>query len=104
MIIVNLTPHEVSVVLTHSRVIYPISSCPARVEVSTKRTGMLKEFIPVFETVLGKVIDLPAANKNTFLIVSRMVKSACPERLDLLVPSGLVRDDNGVIIGCRGFE
>ena len=109
MNIVNLTPHEVNVVLAHSVVKYAKSSEPARVEVTTKQKGLVHGFMPFFVSTLGEVTGLPAPAKDmkrkiTLYIVSRMVKDASPDRCDLIIPSGLVRDENGVIIGCKGFE
>ncbi len=60
--------------------------------------------IPTSVTVFGEPIGLPKQADGTYYIVSQMVKSACPERDDLLVPADVVRDDNGNIIGCRGFN
>ena len=39
-----------------------------------------------------------------FYIVSQMVKNALPERKDLLVPAEIVRDNDGRIVGCKGFQ
>ena len=52
----------------------------------------------------GEVVDLPEPQKDVFLVVSRLVASACPERSDLLVPGPLVRDGEGKVIGCRGLS
>jgi hypothetical protein len=39
-----------------------------------------------------------------YYIVSFMVKSASPGRKDLLVPNELVRNEKGIIIGCKSFS
>ena len=51
-------------------------------------------------TVLG---PLPVAPNGTFYIVSRIAALAMPERTDLLMVDGTIRDENGRIIGCTGF-
>lgn len=38
------------------------------------------------------------------LIVSQLVKSACLERYDLVVPAEVVRDNEGKIIGCKSLR
>lgn len=38
-----------------------------------------------------------------YYIVSQLVKSALPDREDLLVPAEVVRDEQGHIIGCRSL-
>jgi hypothetical protein len=59
--------------------------------------------IPVVSKDYGQVLDLPAPRKETYFIVSGMVKKHCPLREDLLVPTDAIRDVAGRIIGCRSF-
>tara|TARA_R110002096_G_scaffold364786_1_gene557892 strand:+ start:308 stop:640 length:333 start_codon:yes stop_codon:yes gene_type:complete len=110
MKILNLTPHEVvchvndSVKLTFSK-----QDLFARVKTTTIESEPLLDTVssfelPMFQTVYGAVENLPEMEENTYLIVSRIVQSAANNRADLLIPSGLVRDDKGNIIGCKGFE
>ena len=106
----NLTPHEVvchvndSVTLT-----FPKQELFARVKTTTVEAEPLLDLassfeLPMFQTIYGEVENLPETEENTYFIVSRMVKSAANNRADLLIPSGLVRDEKGNIIGCKGFE
>ena len=44
-----------------------------------------------------------AVSCETFYIVSQLVKSALPNRSDLLVPAEMVRDEKGVILGCKSL-
>ena len=46
---------------------------------------------------------LPVAEDGKFYIVSRIAAMAMPERTDLLMVDGTIRDDTGRIIGCTGF-
>ena len=59
--------------------------------------------IPTSRTVFGEPEGLPAYQEDTYYIVSQLVKSALPERADLLVPAEVVRDESGNIIGCRSL-
>lgn len=52
----------------------------------------------------GNVTGLPDAEEGFLLIVSTIVKSALPDRRDLVSPASLVRDDEGRIIGCRSLS
>ena len=49
----------------------------------------------------GAVNGLPAPEPGTVYVVSQLVVNALPERGDLAFPAGLVRDDEGTIIGFR---
>lgn len=59
--------------------------------------------IPTTRTVFGRPVGLPEPKTDVWLIVSQLVKSALPDRTDLLVPTDIVRDANGSIIGCRSL-
>ena len=52
----------------------------------------------------GNETALPEPVEGTYYIVSRIACEAMPERSDLLMVDGTVRDDNGRIIGCTGFS
>ena len=100
--VINLTPHEVKVVNDDgSIIVYQPEPNPARVSVTLRRIGTSK--VPMYEEVYGDVIGLPKIEFGTILIVSGLVCNACPDRYDLVHPVGLVRDDLGKVIGCKGF-
>ncbi len=103
MSVVNLTPHEVTVVDEHARVIrtWRGSSEPARVEAIRVPLSEV-EGVPLLAEERTRA-RLPAPAEGVWFIVSSVVSSAHPERDDLLVPSDLVRDDKGVVTGCRSF-
>lgn len=58
--------------------------------------------VPTISVVFGEVENLPAMEDGTFLVVSAIVANAAKEqgRQDVLVPSRVVRDANGGIVGC----
>ena len=58
------------------------------------------ELIDEQNNVIG---PLPVAEDGKFYIVSRIAAMAMPERTDLLMVDGTIRDDTGRIIGCTGF-
>lgn len=103
MSVVNLTPHDVTVVDEHARVIrsWRRSIDPARVE--AVRVPLREvEGVPLLAEERTRA-RLPEPVEGVWFIVSSVVSSAHPERGDLLVPSDLVRDDKGVVTGCRSF-
>ena len=101
---VNLTPHPITVVLEDEKimVIDPAAGVPARVAQQDVAVDTF-DGVPLFRQEFGQVIDLPDPVDGTMLIVSALVRAACPDRLDLASPTGLVRDAEGKIIGCRGL-
>ena len=60
--------------------------------------------VDLWESCYGEVQDLPEAHPDTFLIVSAIVKIACPARSDLLSPGELIRDSEGKVVGCKGLR
>ena len=50
----------------------------------------------------GNDVGLPVKD-DTFYVVSLIAAQALPEREDLLLVDGTIRDDGGRIIGCTGF-
>ena len=103
--IVNLTPHDISVLDEDNALIwrYEKSDSPARCSVNRHRVGEIG-LIPLYESEFGKVENLPEPQKGTWFIVSRIVAEAMKGiRNDLIIPDDTVRDDEGRIIGCKGF-
>lgn len=49
----------------------------------------------------GEVTGLPLPAAGVTYVVSQLVVNALPERDDLAFPAGLVRDDEGTIVGFR---
>lgn len=104
---VNLTPHAINIVGENGEKIKTIkpSGVQARVAVKTEPIKTLDDGIQVYKSTYGAVEGLPEPELKTIYIVSMMVASRVPEeRCDVVVPYGYVRDENGNIIGCRGFQ
>lgn len=107
MQIKNLTPHDINIVGENGEIrTFPKSGICARVSVETKKVFTV-EGVEVMKETLGDVVDLPDEQDTVFLLVSRLVADAAlkanQNRKDLLVPGGLMRNEAGQIIGCRGF-
>lgn len=105
--IVNLTPHDVVIVTASEKLTFSASGTVARcksasVPVSTIETEA--GAVSLVKTVIGEPENVPEAEEGTLYIVSRLIKSALPERDDLVCPDGLVRDENGNVIGAERFS
>lgn len=114
MKIKNFTPHDVNYFAPCGEQVTFTSSGVARVSAITESAGSYGLDGHVTETgqtivrlifqSFGEVEGLPDEESGVRYIVSRLVKSALPERGDLIVPADLIRDASGQIIGCRAFE
>lgn len=103
--LVNLTPHPVNIILDNDS--DPIVIAPSGVvpRCSAANTVVAPGFT---QSVLGDVTDLPDKVDGVLLIVGALIRSACPDRDDLIgpdtSPTGAVRNADGQIIGVRGFQ
>ena len=97
--VINLTPHAITVV-GHGEI--PASGLVPRVAMQTRPVGLIGG-LPTSKTEYGKVEGLPSGIEGVYFIVSQMLKSACPDRVDLLYPAELIRDESGNIIGCKSL-
>lgn len=107
--LINLTPHDVTVVTGDTSVVFPKSGTIARVSEEMVDSGLRITIeggneIPVYSMKYGKITDLPDAKEGVLYIVSTMLRLACPERYDLISPCGLVRNEAGLVVGCMGFQ
>jgi len=105
--VINCTPHSVDIVRNDGNTItIPASGIIPRCKQDTVVVGSAfvdGKGIPITRTQFGDVEDLPEKDDDTLLIVSMLVAKACPERDDLVIPNGIVRDDDGNIIGCTSL-
>lgn len=104
--IVNCTPHDISVLDDTGHVIetFPgVMDC-ARVDLRTESTETVCG-VPVIKRSCVSDSVLPEPQYNTLYIVSGVFAQYAPsDRDDLLVVYRPIRDENGSVIGCRGFE
>jgi hypothetical protein len=104
--IINCTPHAVNVIVDGVTTVIPASGIVPRCKQDTVQIGSVLvdgSDIPITRTQFGVVEDLPDATDGTLLIVSMLVAKACPDRDDLVIPNGIVRDADGNIIGCTSL-
>ena len=103
---VNMTPHSVIILDDKNNVIKEIEASGKLIRLAseTKEIKVLDNGIKLSKTCFGEPEGLPKEIKSgTFYIVSQLVKSALPNRADLLVPAEVIRDKEGNIIGCRSL-
>ena len=102
MKIVNLTPHEITLVKGSSKEILP-SEGLARCSVITEQLGDVNGY-PINKNRFGEVTGLPDPQPETMYVVSQIVAQALKGlRDDLLIVDKTVRDDAGRICGCTAF-
>lgn len=100
---VNKTPHKLTIFRGDGSTLEldPIAPCPRASEV-IQRVATL-DGIEISRVTYGNVLDLPDPEDGTIYVVSMLVRSACPNRTDLVSPGKLVRDSGGNVIGAEGF-
>lgn len=103
--IINLTPHDIVVMIEHSieDVTFPSSGTVARLSTHeyTFGGGTL-EGVEVVRVDYGRLAEEPPKVEDTYYIVS-LVTALAMRRPDFLVPYEEIRDDAGRILGCRRF-
>lgn len=113
----NLTPHTINVFTKEREYVFP-SEGVARVLAGEEPFGELKidagdiNGIPVVHTTYGEITGLPEQEDGTINIVSYVVLNALKAqgnpRTDCVAPnsspSGAIRDEEGRIVGVRGFQ
>lgn len=97
--LINLTPH--AIVCGQHRI--EPSGEIARIHASTIACGDING-IPLFETRVHSVGGIPEERPGHAYIVPTLVRQYFPERRDLLSPSKLLRNADGVVQGCLGLE
>ena len=102
---VNLTPHAIHLIdFNNQMTTFPPDGTVARVSMTSEVVcNYFGQGIEIITQKPGPVVGLPDVCQGVIWIVSAMVRSAYPARLDLVSPGDLVRDDQGNIVGCRNF-
>lgn len=99
----NLTPHDITICDKCGKIVKVIPSSGI-VRLSAKIADYSEvDGIRITKTYYGEPDGLPEFRDDTYYIVSQLVKSALPERMDLLVPTEMVRDEKGNIVGCQSL-
>ena len=102
--LVNCTPHAINLVNEEGVeiLVLPKGEVIPRLTQTTQVVGEVMG-IPITETQFGQTTDLPEPQEGVFLVVSRLVLAANPNRTDLLVPNEMVRNEEGHIVGCKSL-
>lgn len=108
MRVINMTPHAVNLLSPDGAELmtFQPSGSLIRLTTNTVAAGEVEVdgvTIPLTTTAFGNPEGLPAFQEGTMYIVSALIKSALPDRTDLVVPNEAVRDEQGRIVGCRSF-
>ena len=103
--IINATPHAVNLLDENNQEVktWPKGELSIRLKVETVSAEPLPDGTPTTRTQYGEPEGLPDYEEGIYYIVSQLVKSALPNRNDLLVPAEVQRDTDGNIIGCRSL-
>lgn len=98
--LVNLTPHPI--VIDDGTNVLTLAPSGTITRVATNLTDLGDG---LYTRVWGDVVDLPAPQDNTILIVSAMVAGRVPDRTDVASPATDLakRDDNGRIVSVPGL-
>lgn len=107
MIIINATPHNITLIVNDNYITFEKSDIVPRVNQSSQNVEPLQYnglSVPIKKTTLGELEGLPEETQGIYYIVSLLVLEAGKKlgRTDLLAPD-TVRDTSGNIIGCKGF-
>jgi hypothetical protein len=103
MRLINCTQHPI----TLCGVVIPPSGMVPRVTEREEEFGTIEVEgvpIPLVTKTYGEPVGLPDPELGVRLIVSSMVKAACPDRADLVAPARLVRDEQGRVIGALALD
>lgn len=111
--IVNLTPHEVSIVRKNTEkntmeviMVVPPSGAIARAEVTYTPDGEALPGIAAYRAKYGAVVGLPAPDPEKIYLVAGLVAAhpSVAGRADVFAPGDLVRDGAGQPVGCLGLK
>jgi hypothetical protein len=99
---VNLTPHEVNIILLTGTITIEPSGIVPRLTEKSEQIGEVVG-IPVFTKSFGDVQDMPNEEKGVIYIVSALAAGVLKHRNDVYIPNGTVRDEKGRIVGCTSL-
>lgn len=107
MNLVNLTPHPINIIVGKKIIVISTSGIVARCTtvISDLDPIAFEGFkIPVTQSLIGEIINLPEKQDNTTYITSILVSTKAKQlgRTDVVSPD-TIRDELGNIIGCKGF-
>jgi hypothetical protein len=102
MKVINLTPHDLNLYKEGELVETIPSQGFARARQINTHIGNINGY-PLSKVTYGETENMPAPQKGVIYVVSSITAQASIDRDDVVTPTGMVRDENGRIIGCTGF-
>ena len=106
MKIINLTPHDLSLITSNGiTVTIARSGEIARLAITREARAELhvgSDVFTVSRPTLGEITGLPPAQDGVIFIVSALVAETA-SRGDVMSPGELVRDSGGMVIGAKGL-
>lgn len=99
---VNLTTHDITEVTTGKKI--PRSGRVARVNGDKVKVAE-HNGMPIYQSTVTGVEGIPEPEEGTLFIVSSLTLNYVPDdRLDIVAPGNVQRDQNKNPIGCTGFR
>ncbi len=105
MTIVNLTCHKVDVYDKKKNLIksYPPQGIECRIDEKRTASGEI-DGVPLIKKQFSNPVNLPEPSPNVaYIVSSQVVDTLRGKRSDIMAPDGLIRDEDGRIIGCTQF-
>lgn len=109
--LVNLTPHALTIYrwpVDTNPITVPPSGTVARIATRPMSTEVVDDGVPVTRSALIGVQGLPEPADGVLYVASGMVVDHLgawgPQRMDVVAPGELIRDDAGRPIGCIGLR
>ena len=112
----NMTPHVVTLIVEGVRVDYPSEGIIRATQKDVKVDEIVTDLdlgnssagftIPVFSSSFGAPEGVPENLDGIYIVSSlayQSLKAAGMPMEHFVVPSGTIRDEQGRIIGCKGF-
>jgi hypothetical protein len=93
----NFTPHDICLEGFQPIPSEGIARCKEIVDVVGKFAG-----VDIIKKSFGEIEGLPEAEKDTIFVVSIIIAQES-NRLDLVVPGEVIRDEKGRITGCKNL-
>ena len=106
MAIINKLPHPVSIIDKDKNVLATFPSCNELTIYANSNLIHVSEFegVPISKTIYTYIGSLPDEVEGIKYIVSKSIKSAFPQRNDLLIPAEPLYTYVGTIIGYQSLE
>ena len=102
--IINMVNHEVTILNAKDQVIkvFPKGQEILRLVEHIENVDVV-DGVLITRTTYTEPENLPKETQGVYYIVSQMLKNNLPHRNDLLVPTNIKRDENGLVLGAHAL-